>query len=446
MNKYYPGKVVAGLDIGTNKVAMVVGIMGEDGLVEVRAYSIQQHKAIPGGKINQDKLTEVISKVYAEVQAKLDFPVKEVNISLGGSQKFHLEVSEKSTIREKPSEAISYAEVQEIEKQTIHSFSVQKVHPILAIPQDFYFDDELETGHSDPVGFADVTKITCQIFTVGFLQQNIMQINSAVKKAGLEISGRFVDIISAGEALLSDEEKEDGVCLVDIGHTTTKMAIYRGGILRYLNFFPWGGSSITTDIEEACGLTTNFAVSLKERHGLAIPEEAIPGKTVVIPMPNKKSKAINQHTLSCIISARLLGMAEAIHLGLLESNFSGKLGYGIVLTGGTAGIANIADLFSEATGEDARVALATPRFQRKVDKLDKAVPALNFSTVLGLVLAGYSPQDKREAEHKPFEYSAPDLKAVEADSGDNSNREKPWSLKKTLGNLLKDTSNGLGEY
>ena len=445
MEQYYPGKVVAGLDIGTSKVAMVVGVMGEDGLVEIRAHALHPHKAIIGGKINQDKTIEVISKVIAEVQSKLDVPIKEVNISMGGTQKFHLEITEKSVIRENAEAPISFKEIERIQKDVIHSFSVQKVHPLLAIPQDFYFDDDSENRFVDPTGYADVSKISCQILTIGFLQQNMIQINSIVKKAGMDISNRFIDVLSAAHALIPANALEEGVALVDIGHTTTKIAVFKDGILRYINYFPWGGAHITADIEEACGLTNSNATALKERYGVAVPEMAEEQKTIMVSVANKRSKAIKHRTLSCIVSGRLVNIAEMVHLALLESGYSGKLGHGLVLTGGSAGFPHIDVLFSKATGEIITIGNVGQKFQRKVEKLEKAIQPLTFSTVLGLVLAGYFPQDIREANFMERDKERREEAPIGETANDTKEKGSGWSFKSAIGNLLKDTNN-LGEY
>jgi cell division protein FtsA len=193
---------------------------------------------------------------------------------------------------------------------------------------------------------------------------------------------------------LSDEEKEAGVCLVDIGGGTTDIAIFYENIIRHTAVIPLGGNIITADIKEGCMLMQNQAELLKTRFGKAIAEEANPNEIVSIPgLRNRAPKEISIRNLASIIQARMEEIIEIVQNEIMQSGYYKKLAGGIVLTGGGSQMQFISQLFEYMTGLDTRIGFPNEHLGKSV--LEE-VKSPMYATTVGLVLAGFKSLDNRE--------------------------------------------------
>jgi cell division protein FtsA len=194
--------------------------------------------------------------------------------------------------------------------------------------------------------------------------------------------------------VLSDEEKEAGVCLVDIGGGTTDIAIFYENIIRHTAVIPLGGNIITSDITEGCMLMQNQAELLKTKFGKAIAEEANPNEIVSIPgLRGRPAKEISIRNLASIIQARMEEIIEIVQNEIMQSGYYKKLAGGIVLTGGGSQLQCLSQLFEYQTGLDTRIGFPNEHLGKSVIE---EVKSPMYATSVGLVLAGFKSIDNRE--------------------------------------------------
>jgi cell division protein FtsA len=215
-----------------------------------------------------------------------------------------------------------------------------------------------------------------------------------VRKAGLEVSGLTLEPLASSEAVLSDEEKEAGVVLVDIGGGTTDIAIFQDGIIRHTAVIPFGGNIVTEDIKEGCTVLRQQAELLKIRFGSALASETQDNEIVSIPgLRGREPKEISVRNLASIIQARIEEIIELVHYEIKASGFEKKLIAGIVLTGGGAQLRNLRPLVEYLTGMDVRI--GTPN--EHLAKGDEDIKSPMYATSVGLVLMGLNEQSRRAA-------------------------------------------------
>ncbi len=195
----------------------------------------------------------------------------------------------------------------------------------------------------------------------------------------------MIDPLASSEALLSEDEKEAGVILLDIGGGTTKIAVYLDGVMCYSSLIPFGGNVVTHDIKEGCSIPLRQAESLKVQFGQAIGEFAPEDKVVTIPgISGWEPKEISFQSLAYIIQARMEDIIEAFFFQVEKTGYLDKIGAGIVLTGGCAFMPNLNQLIKFKTGLDVRI--GTP--QLNLDNNWKKLNDPRYATVLGLLLTG----------------------------------------------------------
>jgi cell division protein FtsA len=199
-------------------------------------------------------------------------------------------------------------------------------------------------------------------------------------------------------AVLSDEEKEAGVCLVDIGGGTTDIALFYDNIIRHTAVIPFGGNIITTDIKQGCSVMQHQAEQLKVRFGKAIAEEANPNEIVSIPgLRNRHPKEISIKNLAHIIEARMEEIIELVHTEIITSGYENKLAGGLVITGGGSQLQNIKQLFEYMTGMDARIGYPNEHLGKS--KIE-SVKSPMYATGIGLVLSGFRALDERDNRYE----------------------------------------------
>jgi cell division protein FtsA len=305
---------------------------------------------------------------------------------------------------------------------------------IHVMPQDYYVD--FEDGIKDPVGMSGV-RLEADFHVITAQTNAINNVNKCVKRANLEIENLILEPLASSLAVLSEEEKEAGVCLVDIGGGTTDIAIFHESIIRHTAVIPFGGNILTTDIKQGCMVMNHQAELLKTKFGKAIAEEANPNEIVSIPgLKNRPPKEISIKNLAHIIEARMQEIIELIHAEIITSGFEEKLAGGIILTGGGAQLSCLKQLVEYMTGIDTRIGYPNEHLGRS--KVEAAKSPM-YATSVGLVLSGYKALDERDNRHMRIQ-SPMDL------NGNKFRRDKkqPGSeffkkiIEKTKGLLIDD--------
>ncbi len=422
--------IIVGLDIGTTKICAIAGRKNEFGKLEILGMG----KAVSDGVIrgivtNIDKTVHAIEKAVSQACEQANLDIRVVNVGIAG-QHIKSAVHHGSITRESNDE-ITVEDVNRLSNDMYRIVIPPGSEIIHVMPQDYIVD--YEDGIRDPVGMSGV-KLEADFHIITAQTNAINNINRCIKRAGLEIDNLILEPLASSLAVLSEEEKEAGVCLVDIGGGTTDIAIFYDNIIRHTAVIPFGGNIITSDIKQGCRVMEHQAEQLKTKFGRAIAEEASPNEIVSIPgLRNRPAKEISVKNLAHVIEARMEEIIEMVHTEIITSGYHKKLAAGIVVTGGGSQLTNLGQLFEYMTGLDARIGYPNEHLGKsKVE----AVKSPMYATSVGLVLSGFKALDFREMQYMEREEGK--------DSGARRRRERTDGsffqniLEKTKGLLIDD--------
>ena len=432
-------KIVVGLDIGTTKICAIVGRKNEFGKLEVLGMGkAESEGVIKGIVVNIDKTVMAIEKAIKEASDMSGINVGVVNVGIAG-QHIRSSIHHNSLLRGTKDDEITIEDVSRLTEDMYRMVVPSGSEIIHVMPQDYIVD--YEEGIKDPVGMSGV-RLEADFHVITAQTSAINNINKCVRRGSLEICDLILEPLASSLAVLSEEEKEAGVCLIDIGGGTTDIAIFFNNIIRHTAVIPFGGNILTTDIQNGLQVMSKQAEQLKTRFGKAIAEEASPNEVVSIPgIRNRTAKEISVKNLSSIIQARMEEIVEMAHVEIINSGYENRLAGGIVITGGGSQLANLKQLVEYMTGMDARIGYPNEHLGR--GKIE-AVKSPMYATAVGLVLAGFRSLDERDdarrAETKDVRMKQPVKvkKSLTTDFFTNI-------LNKTKG-LLIDDLDGKNEY
>jgi cell division protein FtsA len=387
-------KIVVGLDIGTTKICVIVGRRNEYGKLEVMGMG----KAVSDGVVrgivtNIDKTVVGIQKAIAEAEEQSGIDIRVVNVGIAG-QHIKSSIHHGSITRNSADDEITVEDINRLTNDMYRIVIPPGSEIIHVMPQSYTVD--YEDGIKDPVGMSGV-KLEADFHIITAQTNAINNINKCVRRANLEIENLILEPLASSLAVLSDEEKEAGVCLVDIGGGTTDIAIFHDNIIRHTAVIPFGGNIITSDIKQGCMVMQHQAELLKTKFGRAISEEASENEIVSIPgLRNRPPKEISIRNLSHIIEARMEEIVELVHAEIIASGYDGRLAGGIVITGGGSQLTGIRQLFEYMIGMDARIGYPNEHLGKSKVELVKSPM---YATSVGLVLTGFKAIDDRENQY-----------------------------------------------
>jgi cell division protein FtsA len=374
-------EILVGLDIGTTKIAVIVGQFNDFGKLHVLGYSKVESPGVKRGVIhNIDKTIEAIQEAIQQAEKLSNTEIKVVNVGIAGQHIRSLHQVQ-SVIRSNPDEEITQKEIDELIKK-MYKLSLNPGEEIIhIIPEEYIINGE--PGIKEPVGMAGASMHVKFHIVTGSLGA-IKNIQKVVEKAGLTINDLILEPLASSYVCLSDEEKEAGVALVDIGGGTTDLAIFVDGILVHSSVIPFGGDVITEDIKTGLAILKNYAELLKIKYGNALPDQIKDDIYITIPgLKGRAPKEISMKNLALIINARVTEIFEFIFSEIKNSGFANKLIAGIVLTGGGAQLANIAQLCQYVTGMETHIGYPNEHLSNTVDK---ELHQPMYATSIGLIL------------------------------------------------------------
>ena len=406
-------EIIVGLDIGTTKICAIVGCKNEYGKLEVLGMGKAVSDGVNRGIVtNIDKTVRAIQKAVEEAEAQSGIEINVVNVGIAG-QHIKSSIYHGSITRNSNEDEISIEDVNRLSEDMYRIVTPPGSQIIHVMPQDYIVD--YEDGIMDPVGMTGV-RLEADFHIITAQTNAINNINKCVKRAGLKIQNLILEPLASSLAVLSDQEKEAGVCLVDIGGGTTDIAIFHDNIIRHTAVIPFGGNIVTSDIKQGCMVLENQAELLKVKFGKAIAEEASLNEVVSIPgMHNRPPKEISIKNLAHIIEARMQEIIEHVHNEIITSGYVKKLAGGIVVTGGGSQLQGVKQLFEFMTGMDTRV--GHPNENMGKGKVDE-VKSPNNATSVGLVLSGFKAIDDRNPTwgSNPMGMNRPVAKAVKKEN------------------------------
>ena len=385
-------KIIVGLDIGTTKIACFVGKKNEHGKIEILSMGKSDSLGVTRGMVsNIDKTIQSIKTAVEEAQERVegDLTIRNVNVGIAGQ---HIKSIQHRGIYTRDNIDIEIAQ-KDIDA-LVEDLSKMVMQPgeeiITVLPQEYIIDNE--QGIKDPIGMLG-RRLEANFHIITGHVGALMNINKCVQRTNLIVNEIILEPIASADAVLSDEEKEAGVVLVDIGGGTTDVAIFYEGIIRHTAVIPFGGNVITEDIKEGCTIMKRQAEMLKVKFGSALASESLENEVVCIPgIRGKAPREITVRNLASIIQARMEEIIELVHYEVLNSGYSKKLIGGIVVTGGGAQMKHITQLFEYITGMDTRIGYPTEHLANNNHIENLTSPM--YSTGIGLVLKGFESLEK----------------------------------------------------
>lgn len=383
--------LVVGLDIGTTKIAAIVGRKNEHGKIEIIGIGKTESLGVNRGVVvNIEQTVASIKSAIAIAADKANVDIGEVIVGIAGQHIKSMQHRGMIT-RQSLDDEVSQKDVDQL-IDNMHRLVMSPGEEVIhVIPQEYIIDNE--SGIKNPIGHSGIRLegnfhiITGQVSAV----KNILK---CVNRAGLEIVDLHLEPLASADAVLSDEEKEAGVVLVDIGGGTTDVAIFYDGIIRHTAVIPFGGNIITDDIKEGCGIIRLKAEQLKVRFGSALAQENQENEIISIPgLAERTPKEVSVKMLAQIIEARMEEILEFVQFEIKSSGFERKLSAGIVITGGGAMLKHLQQLVMLTTGMDCRI--GTPN--KNLATADNELKNPLYATGVGLVMKGI---EKYEREAK----------------------------------------------
>jgi cell division protein FtsA len=378
MNKNYS----VGLDIGTTKIVAMVGEKNQFNKVKILGVGKSQSLGVHRGVVNN--ITQTIQSIKIavdEAQSKSGVDVKEVAVGIAGQHIRSLQHSDYIT-RENPDEVINENDIDKLIDQVYKLVMLPGEEIIHVLPQDFKVDGQSEI--KEPIGMYG-SRLEANFHIVVGQVSSIRNIGKCIKSSGLEMGDITLEPLASSDAVLSEEEKEAGVALIDIGGGTTDVAIFKDGIIKHTAVIPFGGNVITEDIKEGCSIIGNQAEQLKIKFGSAWPGENKDSEIVSIPgLRGRDPKEISLKTLSKIINARVVEILEQAYLEIKNyghEDSKKKLIAGIVLTGGGSQLRHLKQLAEYVTGMDTRIGFPGEHLAGDSNKYNPI-----YSTAVGLLM------------------------------------------------------------
>ena len=413
--------IIVGLDIGTTKIAVIVGRKNEHGKIDILGYGKVPSIGVKRGVVaNIDNTVQSIKDAVAEAAAKSGVDIKYVNVGIAGQ---HIKSMQHrgSMIREDSETEISQQDIDKL-CNSMYNLNMNPGEEILdVIPQEFSIDGE--HGIMTPKGMIG-SSLEANFHIIIGQTAAAKNIYKCVRKAGLEVVELIIEPMASAEAVLSEEEKEAGVVLVDIGGGTSDIAIFHAGIIRHTAVIPLGGEIISEDIKEGCSIIKKHAEELKVKFGSALARENREEEIVAIPgLRGRTPKEISLKNLASIIQARMEEIIEHIYYEIRNSGYEKKLIGGIVLTGGGAQLKHIAQLTEFMTGLDTRIGY--PNEHLSSDVITEMASPM-FATGVGLVIEGIDRYQKEVEKMKPED---PVIQTEMPDQADKKKKVKEKKIK-----------------
>ncbi|ARV10174.1 cell division protein FtsA [Winogradskyella sp. PC-19] len=388
--------ISVGLDIGTTKIVAMIGRKNEYGKVEILGVGKSKSLGVHRGVVNNITQTiQSIQQAVQEAEVAASEKIEGVTVGIAGQHIRSLQHSDYIT-RANSELVIDEADIDRLINQVHKLVMLPGEEIIHVLPQEFKVDGQAEI--TEPIGMYG-GRLEANFHVVVGQVSSIRNIGRCVKSSDLELEGITLEPLASANAVLSQEEKEAGVALIDIGGGTTDLAVFKDGIIRHTAVIPFGGNVITEDIKEGCSIIEKQAELLKMKFGSAWPGENKDNEIVSIPgLRGRDPKEITLKNLSKIIHARVVEIIEQVYVEIKNYGHEEqkkKLIAGIVLTGGGSQLKHLKQLVEYITGMDTRIGYPN---EHLAGGSDEEIASPLFATAVGLVMDGLQRQDRKLAE------------------------------------------------
>lgn len=428
-------KLIAAVDIGTTKIVSIVGKLNQNNKLQIMGMSKAPSKGVRRGVVqNIDEVVNSIQETITEVQNQSQIMFSNVFVGIAGQ---HIRsVRNRGYINRDTSEdEITHQDIENLVAD-MYKIPVEIGEEIIhVLPQDYIVDNE--TGIKNPVGMSG-RRVEGNFHIVVGQIASAKNITKCINRLGLKVNGLVLEPLASSAAVLTEDEKEAGVVLVDIGGGTTDVAVFYDDIIRHTAVIPFGGNVITKDIKEGCSILLRHAESLKTQYGSALGDLAPDDKVVTIPgISGREPKEISFKSLAYIIQSRMEEIIDAVMFEIENSNYLDKLSAGIVLTGGGSMLKHLPQLIKFKTGLDVRIGL--PNEYLANDSIAEVNQPM-YSTSVGLLIKGLS-ENNTTIEPEPVT----EKQQVSETKAEDQLPQKPNNRNKGIIGNIKDVFNDIFE-
>ncbi|HJX71309.1 MAG TPA: cell division protein FtsA [Bacteroidales bacterium] len=386
-------KIIAAVDIGTTKIVSIIGRKNENGKLEILGMSKTPSKGVKRGVVlNIEETVGTIRYTIEEVQKQTGITMNDVFVGIAGQ---HIKsVRNRGYINRDSHE-------NEITKQDIDALinDMYKIpidvgeEIIHVLPQSYIVDNE--TGVKNPVGMSG-KRLEANFHIVVGQVASARNIEKCINRCGLKVNQLILEPLASAISVLTEDEIEAGVALVDIGGGTTDIAVFYDDVIRHTAVIPFGGNVVTSDIKEGCSILTRQAEALKIQFGSALGDLAPEDKVVTIPgISGREPKEISFKSLAYIIQSRMEEIIDAVLFELENSDCMEKLSAGIVLTGGGSLLRHLPQLVRFRSGLDVRIGYPS---EHLAGETPEEINQPMFSTSIGLLLKGEEIQRNKKVD------------------------------------------------
>jgi len=372
--------IIVGLDIGTSKVVAIVGEVKDDDTIEIIGLGSHPSRGLKKGVVvNIESTVQSIQRAVEEAELMAGVEIDSVYAGIAGSHVSSL--NSHGIVAIKDGE-VTHADVERVidAARAVPISADQKILHIL--PQEFIIDNQ--EGIHDPVGMSGV-RLEARVHMVTGSVSAAQNIVKCVRRCGLEVEDLILEQLASSYSVLEEDEKDLGVCLVDIGGGTTDIAVFTGGSIRHTGVIPIAGDQVTNDIAVALRTPTQHAEEIKLKYACALTQLASPDETIEVPsIGDRPPRRLSRQTLAEVVEPRYEELLALVQGELRRSGFEDLVAGGVVMTGGSSKMEGVIDLAEEVFHMPVR--LGVPQY---VTGLVDVVRNPIHATGVGLLLFGH---------------------------------------------------------
>lgn len=379
--------MMVGLDIGTSKVTAIVGEVNEDNQLEIVGIGSHPSRGLKKGVVvNIESTVQSIQRSVEEAELMAGCQIHSVYAGIAGS---HIRSMNSHGIVAIKDREVSSSDVERV-IDAARAVAIPADQRVLHVmPQEFVIDQQ--EGIREPIGMSGV-RLEAKVHLVTGAVSAAQNIIKCVRRCGLDVDDIILEQLASSYSVLTEDEKELGICLVDIGGGTTDVAVFTEGAIKHTAVIPIAGDQVTNDIAVAMRTPTQYAEEIKIKYACALRQLANPDDTIEVPsVGDREPRRLSRQTLAEVVEPRYEELLSLVHSELRRSGFEDLVAAGVVLTGGSSKMEGVVDLAEEVFHMPVR--LGTPQF---VTGLVDVVRNPIHATGVGLLLFGHQNQQVNE--------------------------------------------------
>ncbi|MBC54975.1 cell division protein FtsA [Pseudohongiella acticola] len=396
--------MIVGLDIGTSKVVAIVGEVKADGSLNIVGIGSHRSRGLKKGTVvNIESTVESIQRAVEEAELMAGCRIHSVYAGIAGSHIRSMNSHGIVAIRDRE---VTRADIDRVidAAQAVAIPADQRVLHIL--PQEYIIDSQ--EGVKEPLGMSGV-RLEAKVHLVTCAINAVQNIEKCIKRCGLQTEEIILEQLASSYAVLTEDEKELGVCMVDIGGGTTDIAIFTEGAIRHTGVIPIAGDQVTNDIAMALRTPTDNADEIKIKYACALTQLASAGEMIKVPgVGERPARELSRQALAEVVEPRYDELFTLVKAELQRSGYENLLAAGVVLTGGTSKMEGVIELAEEIFHMPVRIGMP-----QSVKGLADIVRNPIYSTGVGLLLYGMRQLQQQERSHHPVTVKEPKISIVE---------------------------------